>query len=119
MKKQLEINDEGVISKIFLIRNKKVMLDEDLAEMYGVETKRLNEQVKRNPERFPEDFMFQLTEEEVELLKSQFATSSWGGRRKLPYAFTEHVNFVAPGSEKVCCPGNDVTTIGCLLSSIS
>ncbi len=68
------------------------MLAEDLAEMYGVETKRLNEQVKRNLDRFPEDFMFQLSHEEYENLKSQFATSSWGGsgRRALPYAFTEH-----------------------------
>ena len=66
------------------------MLDSDLAELYGVETKRLNEQVKRNIDRFPEDFMFQLTEPEFENLKSQIATSSWGGRRTLPYAFTEH-----------------------------
>ncbi len=66
------------------------MLDSDLAELYGVETKRLNEQVKRNIDRFPEDFMFQLTESEFKNLKSQNATSSWGGRRTLPYAFTEH-----------------------------
>jgi len=66
------------------------MLDSDLAELYGVETKRLNEQVGRNPDRFPEDFMFQLTDEEWLNLKSQFATSSWGGRRKLPFVFTEH-----------------------------
>lgn len=66
------------------------MLDEDLAEMYGVETRRLNEQVKRNIDRFPEDFMFQLSKEEYENLKSQNATSSWGGRRKPPNAFTEH-----------------------------
>jgi hypothetical protein len=66
------------------------MLDSDLAELYEVETRRINEQVKRNLNRFPEDFMFQLTEIEFENLKSQFATSSWGGRRKLPYAFTEH-----------------------------
>jgi hypothetical protein len=66
------------------------MLDNELAELYGVETRRLNEQVKRNIDRFPEDFMFQLTETEFENLKSQIATSSWGGRRKLPYVFTEH-----------------------------
>ncbi len=66
------------------------MLDEDLAELYEVRTKRLNEQVKRNIDRFPKDFMFQLTMEEFENLKSQYATSSWGGRRKPPYAFTEH-----------------------------
>lgn len=65
------------------------MLDRDLAKMYGVETRRLNEQVKRNADRFPEDFMFRLTRDETEVLKSQNATSSWGGARKLPYAFTE------------------------------
>ncbi len=84
------IPDETVINKIYQIRGEKVMLDSDLAELYGVETRRLNEQVKRNIDRFPEDFMFQLTEPEFENLKSQIATSSWGGRRKLPYAFTEH-----------------------------
>ena len=77
-------------SKILFIRGQKVMLDADLAELYGVETRRLNEQVSRNAERFPLDFMFQLTAEEFANLKSQFATSSWGGRRKLPYVFTEH-----------------------------
>jgi ORF6N domain len=77
-------------SKILVLREQKVMLDADLAELYGVETRRLNEQVSRNKERFPSDFMFQLTAEEFANLKSQFATSSWGGRRKLPYAFTEH-----------------------------
>ncbi len=71
------------------MRNQKIMLDEDLAEMYRVETRRLNEQVKRNINRFPRDFMFVLTEKEYENLKSQNATSSWGGRRKLPNAFTE------------------------------
>lgn len=65
------------------------MIDEDLAEMYKVETKRLNEQVKRNLNRFPKDFMFTLTQKENENLMSQIATSSWGGRRKLPNAFTE------------------------------
>lgn len=66
------------------------MLDQDLALLYGVETKRLNEQAKRNQSRFPLDFMFQLTEIEFQNLKSQIATSSWGGTRKLPFAFTEH-----------------------------
>jgi hypothetical protein len=84
------ISDETVINKIYLIRNERVMLDSDLAELYGVETKRLNEQVKRNMDRFPDDFMFQVTQTEFENLKSQVATSSWGGRRTLPYAFTEH-----------------------------
>ncbi len=82
--------DELVISKIYLIRNHKVMLDDDLAELYQVETRRLNEQVKRNIDRFPLDFMFQLTEKEWENLMSQIATSSWGGRRKMPFVFTEH-----------------------------
>src|SRR5664279_3439881 len=83
------ITDELVMGKIYLIRNQKVMIDSDLSILYQVETKRLNEQVSRNKERFPEDFMFQLTSNEFENLKSQFATSSWGGRRKLPYVFTE------------------------------
>ncbi|WP_297099225.1 ORF6N domain-containing protein [uncultured Draconibacterium sp.] len=82
--------DEIIMNKIYFIREQKVMLDSDLAELYGVETRRLNEQVKRNISRFPEDFMFQLSEFEFENLKSQFATSSWGGRRKLPNVFTEH-----------------------------
>lgn len=83
---------EQVEGVILLVRSQKVILDADLAELYGVNTKRLNEQVKRNRDRFPEDFMFQLTKNESENLKSHFATSSsaWGGRRKLPYAFTEH-----------------------------
>ena len=66
------------------------MLDRDLAILYEVETKRINEQIKRNSARFPENFMFQLNEVEYENLKSHFATSSWGGSRKLPFAFTEH-----------------------------
>lgn len=75
-------------SLIRIIRGQKVMVDFDLAMLYGVQNKRLNEQVKRNIKRFPEDFMFQLTKEEWNILKSQFATSSWGGTRKLPYAST-------------------------------
>jgi len=75
--------------KIYELRGQRVMLDYDLAALYGVETRRLNEQVKRNIERFPEDFMFQLNREEFKNLTSQIATSSWGGMRKLPYAFTE------------------------------
>jgi hypothetical protein len=81
--------DEFVLEKIYVVRDKKVLLDIDLAELYDVETRRLNEQVKRNKARFPEDFMFQLTQEEFENLMSQFATSSWGGLRKLPNAFAE------------------------------
>lgn len=84
------IPKEVITDKIYFIRNQKVMLDRDLAALYGVETKRINEQIKRNSARFPDNFMFQLTEEEFQNLKSQIATSSWGGSRKLPYAFTEH-----------------------------
>jgi len=89
---------QTIQSKIYTLRNLQVMLDFDLAEMYHVEKKRLNEAVKRNIKRFPPDFMFQLTRQEVSNLKSQIATSSlisqfaissWGGVRKLPYAFTE------------------------------
>ena len=85
---QLPVENK-VESLIRVIRGQQVMLDRDLAELYGVETRRLNEQVKRNIERFPEDFMFQLTSNEFDNLKSQIAISSWGGVRKLPYAFTE------------------------------
>lgn len=82
---------EIIERKIYLIRGHKVMLDRDLAELYQVPTRRLNEQVKRNVTRFPADFMFQLSDEEAENLRSQFATSSTshGGRRYLPYVFTE------------------------------
>ena len=88
---------ESIKERVYMIRGQQVMLDTDLADIYGYEVKRLNEQVKRNKKRFPEDFMFQLTREEVELVKSQIATSrnetlfegQDGGRRKLPYAFTE------------------------------
>ena len=77
-------------NRILTIRGQKVIIDADLAELYGVETRRLNEQVRRNQNRFPADFIFELTSDEFADLKSQFATSSWGGRRKLPLAFTEH-----------------------------
>jgi len=85
------IPDEVIVSKIYRIRNQKVMLDRDLAELYDIKAIRLREQVKRNADRFPENFMFQLTEEEVELMVSQNAIPSkqhLGGA--LPYAFTEH-----------------------------
>ena len=83
---------ERIERAILVIRGHKVLLDTDLATLYGVETRRLNEQVKRNIDRFPDDFMFQLTKQEFENLKSQFATSSrgWGGKRKIPFVFTEH-----------------------------
>jgi hypothetical protein len=77
-------------NKIHTIRGKQVILDRDIAELYEVETKRLNEQVKRNKERFPENFMFQLNENESKILRSQIATSSWGGRRYDIYVFTEY-----------------------------
>ncbi|PIR92536.1 DNA-binding protein [Candidatus Falkowbacteria bacterium CG10_big_fil_rev_8_21_14_0_10_44_15] len=81
---------EKVEDKILLIRGQKVMLDSDLAFLYNIETKILVQAVKRNKERFPEEFMFQLTSKEFENLRSQFVTSSWGGRRYLPFAFTEY-----------------------------
>lgn len=109
-----EISNLQIEKKIFVIRGMQVMIDRDIAELYGVETRRLNEQVKRNIERFPEEFMFQMNDEEFENWKSQIvisnysrsqnvtlnneheismsqiATSSWGGIRKAPYVFTEH-----------------------------
>ncbi len=82
---------KSVQSRIHFIRGERVMLSADLAEIYGVETRALNQAVKRNAARFPADFMFQLTAKEAADLKSQSVTSSWGGaRRALPYAFTEH-----------------------------
>ena len=90
MSNKLTIPEEVVISKIYYIKDLKVMLDSDLAELYEVETRVLNQQVKRNRDRFPEDFMFQLSEIEWEVLKSRNRSPSWGGRRKPPYVFTEH-----------------------------
>ncbi|MFH0984504.1 MAG: ORF6N domain-containing protein [Candidatus Omnitrophota bacterium] len=97
------VKPEQIVDALGFIRGQRVILDADLARIYGVPSKRLNEQVKRNQERFPADFAFQLSSQELEVLrlqrpaaestknlKSQFATSSWGGRRYLPYAFTEH-----------------------------
>ena len=92
-KKPVEIvAEERIVQFIMVIRGEKVILDSDLAKLYGVETRRLNEQVRRNPDKFPNDFMFQLTKDEFSNLKSQIATSSpgWGGRRKTPLVFTEH-----------------------------
>ena len=90
LKNERLVTDELVLNKIYFIREQKVMLDEDLAVLYGVSTKRLNEQVSRNSSRFPKDFMFKLTDQEYETLRSQFATSKKGGRRYLPNVFTEH-----------------------------
>jgi len=83
------VSDEIVISKIFLLRGVKVMLDFDLAALYGTETKQLKRAVRRNSERFPEDFMFELNDSEIENLRCQIGTSSWGGSRYRPMAFTE------------------------------
>ncbi len=84
--------EEVIRSRIFVIRSNRVMIDADLAKLYGVSTKVFNQAIKRNTSRFPDDFMFQLTENEYDDLRSQFVTSSsdYGGRRYLPYAFTEH-----------------------------
>ncbi len=87
---EILIPNEVIMNKIYLIRGKKVMFDRDLAELYEVETKQLKRAVKRNIKRFPEDFMFELTLEEFSDLRSQFGTSSWGGARYVPMAFTEH-----------------------------
>jgi hypothetical protein len=87
----MEVVPQEIIErKILIIRGKKVMLDKDLAVLYGVTTGNLNKAVNRNIERFPEDFMFQLNNEEFKNLIFHFGTSSWGGTRKLPYAFTEN-----------------------------
>jgi hypothetical protein len=85
---------EGIARSIVVLRGQKVLLDAELAALYGVITRRLNEQVPRNRSRFPADFLFELTTEEFANLKSHFATSSWGGRRKLPLAFTEHGSWI-------------------------
>jgi len=89
MSKEILIPDDIISSKIYLIRKQKVMLDKDLAELYAVETKQLKRQVRRNRERFPEDFMFELNQQEFDNLRSQFGTSNWGGTRYMPMAFTE------------------------------
>src|SRR5882762_3658757 len=84
-----KVTEEGIVEKVYFIRGMKVMLDKDLAEMYGVEVRTLNQAVKRKIQRFPDDFMFQITASEWQNLKSQFVISSWGGSRTLPFAFTE------------------------------
>jgi hypothetical protein len=90
-KKELQVlmGEQKILNKIYAIRGEKVMLDHDLAEMYGVETKVFNQSVKRNLERLPKDFMFTLTDKEWQNLRSQIVTSSWGGTRYKPNAFTE------------------------------
>jgi len=89
--KEMVVAEEAIINKIYMVRGQKVMIDRDLAELYGVETKRLKEQVNRNIERFPGHFMFELTPDEPRVLRSHFATLRHGAHSKyLPYAFTEH-----------------------------
>ncbi len=83
------VSADDITRAILVIRGQKVLLDINLAELYGVETKVLKRAVRRNQERFPDDFMFQLTKQELNNLRSQFGTSSWGGLRYPPYAFTE------------------------------
>ena len=83
------ISIESITSRIYFIRGIKVMLDRDLAELYGVETKQLKRAVRRNIDRFPADFMFELADDELEILRCQIGTSSWGGPRYIPMAFTE------------------------------
>jgi len=91
VKKELHVlvAEQKILNKIYAIRDEKMMLDLDLAEMYGVETKQLKRQVKRNIARFPKDFMFELSVKEFENLRSQIGTSRWGGTRFMPMAFTE------------------------------
>jgi hypothetical protein len=90
MDDQSLLSEETISNKIYFIRNQKVMLDRDLALLYGIETKVLKQAVKRNLSRFPEDFMFELSQIEFDNLRSQIVTSSWGGTRILPSVFTEH-----------------------------
>lgn len=97
----LIVPDEAVMNSIYLIRGQKVMLDRDLAQLYGIETKVLKQAVRRNLARFPPDFMFELNKEEYENLRTQIATSSWGGTRYMPQAFTEQ----------------GVTMLSCILNS--
>ena len=87
--RQALIEYEIVVSKIAVVRGQRVMFSQDLASLFGVETRVLMQAVQRNIERFPSDFLFQLTDQEFAILKSQFVTSSWGGIRKLPFAFSE------------------------------
>lgn len=89
MKRSVTLSEETIFKKIYLIRNQKVLLDVDLAALYAVETRVLKQAIKRNKERFPQDFMFVLTSKEFKNLTSQFVISSWGGTRHLPMAFTE------------------------------
>ena len=92
MSKKITIPDEVIINKIYIIRGQKVMLDRDLAELYDVQTRRLKEQVRRNISRFPEEFMFELTKEELEEWRTEYASTNRDvmGIRIVPFVFTEH-----------------------------
>ncbi|NQU12702.1 MAG: ORF6N domain-containing protein [Desulfobacteraceae bacterium] len=103
---------ELIQSKIIVVRDEKVMIDRDLAELYSVETKQLKRAVRRNLDRFPADFMFELTREEYNSLRSHFGTSSWGGTRYLPMAFTEQIPIWAPAHQ-----GLTPFTMTCCISS--
>ncbi len=94
------IPSEIIENKIYIIRDQKVMFDRDLSLLYGVETKKFLQSVRRNQDRFPKDFAFQLTKDEFEILRSQFVTSSWGGTRYLPMVFTALHNLIADDAEK-------------------
>ena len=108
------ITTDDIRSKVYIIRGQQVMLDKDLAEIYGYEVKKLNQQVKRNIERFPEDFMFRLSNSEIDSVRSQIVTSrkkdffagQEGGRRYLPYAFTEQrkISILSMQRVKCCLP---------------
>jgi hypothetical protein len=89
MKNKISVPDELITNQIHIIRNQKVMLDRDLSLLYGVEKKVLKQAVRRNSNRFPEDFMFELNDEELQNLRTQIVTSSWGGLRYAPFCFTE------------------------------
>ena len=91
-KSQTLIPDEVIMNKIYMIRDRKVMLDRDLARLYDVETKQLKRAVRRNSKRFPDDFMFELSKQELENWRCQIGTSSWGGARYVPMAFTRSCN---------------------------
>jgi hypothetical protein len=86
---QALVAEQKILNRIYVVRGVKIMLDKDLAELYNVETRVLNQSIKRKENRFPKDFMFQLTEKEFKNLMSQNVTSSWGGTRKMPFGFTE------------------------------
>lgn len=105
MNESASLSTTKIAAAINVIRGQKVILDEDLATLFGVETRRLNEQVRRNESRFPADFMFQLSVDEYAGLMSQFATSKpgRGGRRKLPLVFTEHGAIMAARAEFAAC----------------